>query len=112
MNSGGYSHAGRRIELLRGGGVIETRYTDVLGSQHRRHGRYELADGILNLRFGDRGNQRLIRAPYDGDIYWVYPNEVEEISLPDSTRLRQISLKQQGEQAHAANRSAIADARR
>ena len=95
-NSGGYSHAGRRIELLKDGKFIETRYTDVIGNQNRRSGRYDLSEGILNLHFDDRGSQRLIRVPYGTEILWVYPNEVEKISLSERTRLRQTSLKQQG----------------
>ena len=96
-NSGGYSHAGRQIELLEGGNVIETRYTDVIGDQTVRRGRYVLDRDVLDLRFGDRGNQQLRRVPYGNEIYWVYPNEVEKIALPENTWLRQTSLKQQGE---------------
>lgn len=103
-NSGGYSHAGRRIELLRDGMVIETEYTDIVGDEHTRHGTFELADGILNLKFGDRGNQRLIRVAIRGDVYWVYPEEVQKLRLPESSRLRQTSLKQKCEQTDAANR--------
>jgi hypothetical protein len=104
-NSGGYSHPGRRIELLRDGRVLETRYTDVIGHANRNGGTYQLADGVLDLRFGDRGNQRLLRVAYDGDIYWVYPNEADDIRKPENARLRQTSLKQKGEPDGTANGS-------
>ena len=93
-NSGGYSHAGRRVELLRDGGVIDTQYTDVIGGENGRKGRYTIEGDVLDLRFGDRGNQRLMRVSYDNDIYWVYRNEVAKIVLPESTLLRQTALKQ------------------
>jgi len=102
-NSGGYSHPGRRIELLEGANVIETRYSDVIGDQTVRRGRYVLNRDVLDLRFGDRGNQQLRRVRYGNEIYWVYPNEVEKIALPEGTWLRQTSLKQQGEQDRGAN---------
>lgn len=103
-NSGGYSHAGRRIELLRDETVIETTYTDIIGGERTRRGTFELTDGILKLKFGDRGNQRLIRVTFRGDIYWVYPDEVQRLRLPNSSRLRQLSLKQKGEKTSPANR--------
>jgi hypothetical protein len=93
-NSGGYSHAGRRIELLDNGDLIETDYTDVIGSGRERKGSYILKGDELRIRFGDRGDQRLIRVSYGDQIYWVYPNEVEEIALAKNARLRQTSLKQ------------------
>lgn len=93
-NGGGYSHAGRRIELIRGGTVIDTFYTDIIGDERARRGTFELADGILNLKFGDRGNQRLTRVSYGSETYWVYPNEVELIPVPSNSMLRQTSLKE------------------
>jgi hypothetical protein len=93
-NSGGYSHAGRRIELLENGNLIETDYTDLIGSRRERTGSYILKGDDLLVRFGDRGDQRLIRVSYADQTYWVYPNEVEKIALAENTRLRQTSLKQ------------------
>jgi len=93
-NSGGYSHAGRRIELLENGNLIETDYTDVIGSARERKGSYILKGDELYIQLGDRGDQRLIRVSYGDEIYWVYPNEVEKIALAQNTRLRQTSLKQ------------------
>ena len=97
-NAGGFSHAGRRIELLADGTVIDIRYTDSIGDEIESRGTYQRSDGVLNLRFGDRGNQRLIRVQLGGDTCWVYPGEVEELREPESSRLRQTSLKQKGEQ--------------
>jgi hypothetical protein len=83
--------------------VIETHYTDAIGHANRRGGTYQLADGILDLRFGDRGHQRLVRVAYDGEIYWVYPNQADEVRKPENVSLRQISLKQKGEPLRPAN---------
>jgi len=93
-NSGGYSHPGRRIELLQDGILIETSYTDVIGSQRERNGSYIIEGNTLKMKFGDRGDQRLIRITYGDDIFWVYPNEVNKITSSDSLMLRQTSLKQ------------------
>jgi hypothetical protein len=90
------------------GGLTGASRTDLLPAVvdrgvRRRGGTYQLADGILDLRFGDRGHQRLVRVAYDGGIYWVYPNQADEVRKPENVSLRQISLKQKGEPLRPAN---------
>jgi hypothetical protein len=80
--------------LLENGEFIETDYTDVIGSEKENKGRYIIQGDNLHLRYGDRGNQRLIRVSYGDLTYWVYPNEVDKIRQPENSWLRQTSLKQ------------------
>src|SRR6185436_18671212 len=41
-NRGGFSHAGRRIVLRTDGSYTDTTYTDVIGDEHTKRGRYTL----------------------------------------------------------------------
>lgn len=97
-NSGGYSHPGWRLELLKNGQLISTSYTDAIGHERKRFGTYYLADDTLVIKFGDRGTQTLKKIRYSDGIYWVYPDEVKKLLKPKNSWMRQISLRQKSEQ--------------
>ena len=94
-NHGGYSHAGRRIALLSDGSYTDTAYTDVVGSEHLKTGRYTLnaERSLLTLTPKHGEPQHLYRIEYDGRQYWVHEDERQRITQSSETRLRQTALK-------------------
>jgi hypothetical protein len=93
-NHGGYSHAGRRIALLLDGSYTDTTYTDVVGDEHAKTGRYTLnAERTLLTLTPTHGEmQHLYRIDYGGQQYWVRDGERERITQSGEAQLRQISL--------------------
>ena len=94
-NYGGYSHPGRRIQVLDGGAFEERLYTDVLGSHTNRAGRavLNLEIGTLRLVFQDGREELLNRVRYGGIDYWVQAGETNRITRPQEDALRQRSLR-------------------
>ena len=94
-NHGGYSHAGRRITLHSDGSYTDTTYTDVVGAERAKSGRYTLnAERTLLILSPVGGEtQNLYRIDFDGEQYWVHEDERGRITQSSEARLRQISLR-------------------
>src|SRR3954469_13918565 len=72
-NRGGFSHAGRRIALRTDGSYTATTYTDVIGDEHTKRGRYTLNPERTHLILSPQSDeaQDLFRVDYGGQQYWV-----------------------------------------
>ena len=94
-NNGGYSHGGRRIALRSDGSYTDTTYTDVVGDEHARIGRYTLnAEKTLLTLTPEHGEtQHLYRIDYGGQQYWVREDERVRITQSGEAWLRQISVR-------------------
>jgi hypothetical protein len=94
-NRGGFSHAGRRIVLRADGAYADTTYTDVLGDERTKYGRYTMNPERTHLMLSPEGgaSQELFRVAYRDQQYWVRESERERITLPGESWLRQISVR-------------------
>jgi hypothetical protein len=94
-NKGGFSHAGRRLELHRDNTYRDTAYTDVRGEEILKTGRYTLDPKRRHLTLSpERGSvAHLYRVDYSGQQYWVREDERERIAEPGEASLRQFSLR-------------------
>ena len=94
-NHGGFSHGGHRIELHPDGSYNQSTYSDVIGDDHTKHGRYTLTGErtLLTLSPHRGGAQRLYRVDYRGKQYWVRADERTRITKSDEDWLRQVSLR-------------------
>ncbi len=94
-NRGGFSHAGRRIPLRADGSYTDTAYTDAVGGERAKRGRYTLnaerTHLVLSSEVGEA--QHLYRVDYRGQQYWVRDDDRTRIVQSGEDWLRQISLR-------------------
>jgi hypothetical protein len=93
---GGFSHAGRRVELQSDGSYTDIRYTDVIGDQRKKHGVYTIDEqkALLTLSPVQGEPERLYRMDFGSDRYWVPDRDRDRIKETNEDWLRQISLKE------------------
>ncbi|MCX5649195.1 MAG: hypothetical protein NTX40_08890 [Planctomycetota bacterium] len=94
-NHGGFSHAGRRIELHSDGSYSDTGYTDVIGNESVEHGVYTLNIEKTHLTLSPASGEveHLYRVDYGRQQYWVHEQERRRITQSGESWLRQISLR-------------------
>jgi hypothetical protein len=94
-NHGGYSHAGRRVLLRPDGSYTDTAYTDVVGNERVKTGRYIFtAERTHVILIPQKGvAEDLFRVDHEAVQYWVAAADRERIPKADELRLRQISLR-------------------
>ena len=92
-NRGGYSHSGRLLDLLADGKVVETRYSDVIGSEDKKIGRYRMTPNSITLTFSDRKTEILQKTIFQGTAYWGTADAIQKITDPHDSYSRQIALK-------------------
>jgi len=92
-NRGGYSHSGRLLDLLPDGMVVETRYSDVIGSEDKEAGRYRMTPNSITLTFPDRKPEILQKSIFEGTAYWTTAEGIQRILDPHDSYSRQIALR-------------------
>jgi len=94
-NRGGFSHAGRRIILRADGNYTDTAYTDVVGGEDTKRGRYILNPERTHLVLSPEEGETpdLYRVDFGGEQYWVREADRERITQPTESWLRQISVR-------------------
>jgi hypothetical protein len=94
-NKGGYSHAGRRLELYPEGNYKETRYTDAVGDAKKSRGTYALDSERTHLTLSpsEGKTEHLYRVDLDGHKYWVREEYKKHIQADDGLA-RQVSLRE------------------
>ena len=81
--------------MLTNGGYTDTTYTDVVGDEHTKRGRYTLNAERTHLILSPDGGekQELYRVDYAGQQYWVRQADRERIADSSEAWLRQISVR-------------------
>lgn len=94
-NHGGYSHAGRRINLRPDDNYTDISYTDVVGQQRVEGGLYKLDAENMRLTLAPMHGEveRLYRVDYGSQHYWVHEKDRQRITDPAEAWFRQESLR-------------------
>jgi len=95
-NFGGFSHGGRRLELMMDGRFLETSYTDVVGDRRNKSsGNYAIdqTKAALHLSHATGAVEVLFKVDYGGVEFWVKEEKRKLIQEPGEKWLRQTSLR-------------------
>ncbi len=76
-NNGGHADPGRTLELYRDGRIVETLYTDAVGSERENSGTYHLEGDILTIQIGSE-TERLIRSLRGEKVFWIHDGNTQD----------------------------------